>query len=99
MTNVFRQRQRCRSAVAIERAFLVKARVQANDFVALPDQLRCQQRTEISFRSGYKNTCNDIHISGSSRISDRAGGFNLNDMRMSAGSRYSLTATSDRTVR
>jgi hypothetical protein len=39
VTKVLGERQRCCSAVAIERTFFVKASVQANDFIALPDQL------------------------------------------------------------
>jgi hypothetical protein len=40
MTKVFGEGHRRRSAVAIECTFFVKASVQANDFMALPDQLR-----------------------------------------------------------
>ena len=40
VTKILGERQWCRSAVPIERTFLVKASVQANDFIALPDQLR-----------------------------------------------------------
>ena len=39
VTKVLGERQRCRSAVPIERTFFVEASVQANDFIALPDQL------------------------------------------------------------
>src|SRR5437870_5732274 len=40
VTKVLRKRHRRRSAVLVQRAFFVEARVQANDFIALLDQLR-----------------------------------------------------------
>ena len=40
VTKVLGESQRRRSIVPIERTFFVEASVQANDFIALPDQLR-----------------------------------------------------------
>jgi hypothetical protein len=39
VTKVLGKRERRRSAVPIERTFFVEAGVQANDLIALPDQL------------------------------------------------------------
>ncbi len=41
VTKILGERQRRRSGVPVERTFFVEASIQANDFIALPDQLRC----------------------------------------------------------
>jgi len=41
LTKILGEGQRRRSAVPIEGSFFVEASVQANDFIALPDQLWC----------------------------------------------------------